>query len=397
MPAHLPATSGIARVLLILQSAAVGGMETHAIDLAAEYSRRGIRVSVVVPESPLFDGVADRFRSGGARVERLDTDARRGRAAQLQRWLRLMRVSRDVHPDVVHLHTPGATGGLAVLIMARLVARATLIVTEHDLPNNRWGRWDLVNRLLMDRLSDSLIAVSRRNARLRVRRLRSAPHQFAAVLNGVPVRDVPGPERDENCRRVRAQFGISPESVVIGSLVRLDQGKGLPDLIEGFSYVVAQRPCELLLVGSGPLRAQLEELAASLGVSSHVHFAGNQTTPAAFLDAMDVFALAVPAGSMSIALLEAMERGLPAVITFCGPEEAIVDGETGLCAPPNDPQGLGKVLLRIVEDEQLRTRLGRAAAAHIRRNFSVERVADDLLEIYASARQGAIPARLKVT
>jgi L-malate glycosyltransferase len=397
MPAHLPATSGIARVLLILQSAAVGGMETHAIDLAAEYSRRGIRVSVIVPESPLFDGVADRFRSGGARVERLDTDARGGRAAQLQRWLRLMYVSRAVHPDVVHLHTPGATGGLAVLIMARLAARATLIVTEHDLPNNRWGRWDLVNRLLMDRLSDALIAVSRRNARLRVRRLRSAPHQLAAVLNGVPVRDVPGPERDENRRRVRAQFGISAESVVIGSLVRLDQGKGLADLVEGFSHVVAQRPCELLLVGSGPLRAQLEELAASLGVSSHVHFAGNQTTPAPFLDAMDVFALAVPAGSMSIALLEAMERGLPAVITFCGPEEAIVDGETGLCAPPNDPRGFGQVLLRLVSDAHLRTRLGRAAAAHIRRNFSVERVADDLLEIYASARQGAIPARLKVT
>jgi glycosyltransferase involved in cell wall biosynthesis len=246
----------------------------------------------------------------------------------------------------------------------------------------------------MDRLTHSLVAVSRRNAALRTRRLGPRPH-LAAVLNGVPVTDVPRSEREANRHTVRNTLGIALDAVVIGSVVRLSIGKGLHDLIEAYAQVRAQRPCELLLVGDGPLRSELEQLAASLGIAGHVHFAGHQRVPVAFLDAMDVFVLAVPAGSMSIALLEAMERWLPPVITFCGPEEAVIAEETGLCAPPNDPQGLAQVLLRITADEGLRARLGRAAGEHVRRHFSVRRVADDLLDVYSSGRGGRPPERLR--
>ena len=383
------------RVLFVLQTTTIGGMESHCVDLAAEFSRRSITVRAVVPKSQEFAPLADRFLGVGIAVNRIDTDARTGRLAQVAQLVRLGFILREFRPDVVHLQTGGATGGAAVAGIARL-AGAVSVVTEHDVPVERPTRQARILRVLLDRCAHVLIAVSRRNAALRISRMRPTSSSFAVVLNGVPIPEFDERVRAENREAVRQQHKIGRDQVVVGSVVRLADGKGLPDLVRAFAAVqVTSAGCDLMLVGDGPLRMKLEELAQSLGIADRVHFAGNQRQPGRFMDALDVFVLAVPEGSMSIALLEAMARGLPSLITFCGPEEAIRPDETGVCGPPNDPAGLAAALTPLVRDSHLRRRLGVAAAAHVRRHYSVSRVADDVLDLYLSQRRGAIPERLR--
>jgi glycosyltransferase involved in cell wall biosynthesis len=284
------------------------------------------------------------------------------------------------------------------MFVARLLTSRATVITEHDVPTETPGLYQRVLRAAMDRSADAIIAVSRRNAGLRRERIPSPELKLAAVLNGAPTADVPAANvRQDNRRRLRGQLNIDPDALVIGSLVRLAEGKGLNDLIRAFAMVCRDHASTLLLVGDGPLRSNLESLARDLGVSAHVRFAGHQVKATQFLDAMDVFVLAVPAGSMSMALLEAMARGLPSVITYCGPEEPVIDGETGLCAPPSDPDGLARILARISNEPELRMRLGRAAENHVMRHFSVERVADDLLELYEVCRSGNVPDRLRAS
>src|ERR1700704_5429630 len=91
----------VRRVLLVLQSVAVGGMEGQCEGLAGEFVRRGIQVTVVVPPSTEFNGLSDRLCAVGASVERLDTDARRGRAPQAAALLRLLGFMRHWRPDAV--------------------------------------------------------------------------------------------------------------------------------------------------------------------------------------------------------------------------------------------------------------------------------------------------------
>ena len=381
-------------VVLILQSTAAGGMETHVVDLAAEYRERGLRTVVIVPGGEAFDGVAARVASAGATLERLTTEARNGRVAQLRAWWRLVRLLRGARADVVHLHTGGATGGLGVTATARLFTNATIAITEHDVPAEHPGRPQRLARLALDRSAHLVIAVSRRNARIRRQRLGVRSRNFAAVLNGVPVPEDDRCQRSSNRTAIRAGTAIPDDAVVLGSLVRLAEGKGLDTLLRAFAIVRGAASCKLLLVGDGPLRLELEVLARELGISGDVLFAGNQSQPLPYLHAMDAFVLPVPAGSMSIALLEAMAAGLPPVITFCGPEEAVIPGETGLGASPNDPAALAEALRALVTNPGLRAELGAAAAAHVARNFSTRRVADDLLEAYRDARAGRISARL---
>jgi len=383
----------INRVMFVLNPLAIGGMETLCLYLADEYRRRGIQVGVVIPESDYLDPLADMFSNCDVAVTRLDTDPRSGRWVQFLHLSKLAINLHKWHPDVVHLHT-GAYGGVGVAVVTRILSNATVVVTEHDIPVPRPPIYDRIGRYLLDRLVHALVSVSRRNAGLRRRRLRNVTSRTATVLNGTPLRVVTSAESLENRTRIRRELGIGDQTVVIGSLVRLAPGKGLHDLIQAFARL-KQRDCRLVIVGDGELRDELQDLVRRLDICASVHIPGFHPDPAPFLDAFDVFVLAVPSGSMSIALLEAMDRGLPPVITFGGPEEAVIPEVTGLVAPPSDPAGLAQALQRLVDDPALRRRLGAAAAEHVRCHYSIGRVADDLLELYAGARAGRIPARLR--
>jgi len=384
------------RVLLALQSVTVGGMETQCLALGSELVRRGAAVAVVVPEGTIFDDLSARFGAAGVNVLRLDTDGRNGRATQALRIARLVRRLRRWRPDVVHVHTGGASGGVAIVAAARLATSATIIMTEHNVPFAEPGvRLRLATRL-KDRLVHAVVALSARNAALR-RKWLGAPPKFVGIRPGIPIDESDHQIRLADRERIRAKLNVPSSATVIGSMVRLAPDKGLDDLLSAFALVNREASCELLLVGDGPLRASLEGLAANLGVSQRVHFEGYHAEAAPFLGVMDIFVLSAPAGSGSIALLEAMAHGLPAVITYCGRGEFLLPDKTGLCAPPNDPAGLARVMLRLVRDRGLRARLGESAAEHARREFRIERVAADLLEVYAGAKTRAIPGRLLAT
>ncbi len=384
----------IHRILFVLPSIQLGGMETHCVDLAREFQRRGLHIAAVLPVASELDALHAAFVAAGAQVRRLDIDARNGRLAQLRSWPRLVRAIRAWRPDVVHVHTGGPSGGVSLVAAARCAASPTVVLSEHDVPSDSLPIRQRVFRRWMDRWSHALVAVSHRNAQLRALRLGAPRDRFAVVLNGVPIPDTTTEQQRQNRRAVRARYALDQDAVVVGSLVRLVEGKGLHDLVRAFALVAHECRVELLLVGDGPLRGELAQLSSELGIADRVHLVGHQAAPYPFLDAMDVFVLAVPVGSMSIALLEAMARGVPSIITFPGPEEPVIDELTGLAAPPADPRGLARVLRRAVAEPELRARLAAAGSAHVRQHFSVQRVANDVLDLYAAAAAGRVPATL---
>jgi glycogen synthase len=399
-PIRLP--GAIRRVLYLLPAIEVGGMESFCADQAHELIRRGCQVRVVLPHHPNFDVLVDRFESAGARVHRMYIypERRKGVPAPDLLYIRdlltkLVPLMRTWKPDVIHLHRSSLVGGMPALVLARLLTDAAVLYTDHDVPfPDLKSRYRLSTKI-MDRAVHGILAVSRRNSYLRLERVGAVRHKFASILNGIPIRESTAQERAANRARIRAAWSIPSDRLVIGCVVRLVKMKGLETLIDAFAQLHARRDATLLLVGDGPLRGELEERVEQRGLTGSVHFAGFHADPFPYFDAMDVFALAVPAGTMSIALLEAMGRGLAPVITFCGPEEAVIHEETGLCAPPNDPDGLAAALIRLADDTPLRLRLGRTAASHVRTHFSMARVMDDHLEVYTAVREGAVPTRLR--
>ena len=177
----------------------------------------------------------------------------------------------------------------------------------------------------------------------------------------------------------RTRHGIAPDAQVIIYVGRLAPEKGLQPLLEGFAVAMKQAPrALLLLVGDGPTRPALEEMARQIDPSlSRIRFAGR--APIAdvprWLQASDLFALTSPSEGFACALVEAMSVGLPSVASAIPANLQLVeDGVHGLTVPWNDENAIGNAMLRLMADPEMRHRMGAAARARVVENYSTDTV-----------------------
>lgn len=165
----------------------------------------------------------------------------------------------------------------------------------------------------------------------------------------------------------------------VGTLGRLVEKKGVDDLLRALVLLRdASWKIQLDVAGDGPLRAELEALARSLGLADSVQFVGalEHTVVAAWLQSLDAFTLACKCdanGDMDgipVVLMEAMSQRVPVVSTrLSGIPELVVHDHTGLLAQPADPASLAETLRRLFDDSALRARLSAAALAHVEAEF----------------------------
>lgn len=181
----------------------------------------------------------------------------------------------------------------------------------------------------------------------------------------------------DNRETFRARHGLEKKRVV-ATVARCIPRKGLDVLLRAFVTVRREVPdAHLVLVGDGPERARLQDLATRENLTPFVTFLGAASREDArrLLAGAEVFCLtprSLPNDEegFGIVYLEAAALGLPAVGTLVGGvPEAVLDGETGLLVPSNDPPATAGALTRLLRDNVLRTKLGRQARARAEREF----------------------------
>jgi len=169
--------------------------------------------------------------------------------------------------------------------------------------------------------------------------------------------------------------------VVVANLIAY---KGHAYLIEALPSVrSACGDVHLLLVGDGPERARLERLARDRKVSNLVHFCGATNDVGSYIHAADFGLLPSLQEGLSNALLEMMAAGLPVIATAVGGNVDVVRNDVnGVLVPPADAEQLAQSLVRIVQQPDLRYRLGMEARADVERRFSYEALVTNMSAIY---------------
>ena len=150
---------------------------------------------------------------------------------------------------------------------------------------------------------------------------------------------------------VRHELGLDDEHQLVGTLAALRPEKDLETFLHAAALVSGHRPlARFLVVGDGPRRTTLENLARELGLEHRVVFMGQRTDVAAVLSAMDVFVLtSYTVECFPMALLEAMACSTAAVCTAVGGIPELVDeGVTGYLVPPKDPEALAERLAELL-------------------------------------------------
>jgi glycosyltransferase involved in cell wall biosynthesis len=333
-----------------------GGIGRHVKMLAAGCAARGVPVAVFGPAPT--DGDFGFTRDGASPVAfaAVDVADRPRLLADLRAIARLRGLITAGQPGLVHAH--GLRAGALTAIALTLVRRRggvppALIVTVHNAPpaGDLTGAIYHVLELIVARRADSVLCVSP-DLEDRMR---------AAGARRVGRAVVPAPSVSLTAPQARKTSGAGPHGPVVLAVGRLAEQKGFGTLLEAAARWRDIRPEPvLIIVGKGPLEAELKGRAAALGLA--VEFAGPRSDVPELLAAAAVFVSPSNWEGQPLVLQEALRAGVPIVATRVGGTPALVGEDAAVLVPPGDPERLAGAVRAVLTDPGLAARLGAAAA-----------------------------------
>jgi len=277
---------------------------------------------------------------------------------------RLAQLLRREQIDLVH--TRNAEAFFYGSVAARLGGVRCLLHSEHgrtfdDHPRRFWAQ------RLLSKLADGIFTVSDQLRQDLCRHVGLRPEQVQVVPNGVDLSRFVGADRP----RARQALGIAADSIVLGSVGRLVAVKNYGLLLRAMQDP-ALAQAHLVLVGDGPERGSLQNLADTPSLAGRVHLLGHRDDIPELLPAFDIFVLPSISEGMSNTLLEAMACGVaPVASRVGGSGEIVADGTCGLLFDSNDEEGLRHALRRLVSDDSERVRIGAAARQRVLTTFDM--------------------------
>jgi glycosyltransferase involved in cell wall biosynthesis len=303
----------------------------------------------------------------------------------------LENIFRETKPDIVHTHS-GKAG-----ILGRFAAkRAGVPIIIHTIHGPSFGNFQgsIANWLFRSaeqraaKITTHFVTVADAMTQQYLAANIGKPQQYTKIFSGFNLDPF---LNTTNNPRLRAQFGLAPDDIVIGKIARLFKLKGHDDLFAAAPELVRRCPqMKFLLVGDGNLRDLFENKARALGLEKHFIFTGlvpPETVPD-LVGIMDALVHLSLREGLPRALPQALAAGKPVVAYDCdGAREACLENETGFLLRPGDLNGLTERLVRLATDAPLRERLGKRGQQFVKERFSTERMVDDLHQLYLKLAQ----------
>lgn len=361
-------------IVHLLYRLEVGGLETVVVNLINRLPRDRFTHHVIA---------LTRCGDFKNRVERADVcyyelDKKVGKDWLV--WWRLWKLLKKIKPDLVHSCNIATLEGV---VPAFFAGRPVVIHAEHGRDSydpQGENRTYIGLRRVLHPFVDTFVCVSRDLYSWLRDRVAVPESKIRLIVNGIDTHHfIPGPKIPLPCPDCADEA-----SFVIGSVGRLWSIKDPANLVRALALLGREDPsglqrCRLVLVGDGPERRAVEQLAKELGVFDQVWITGWRDDVAQLLLSFDLFVLPSQAEGTPLTILEAMASGLPVVATRVGGvADLVVEGETGTLVPPQDPVALSQAILCHLHNPQWSRSLGVAGRKRVENNHSLEA----MVEVY---------------
>jgi glycosyltransferase involved in cell wall biosynthesis len=299
---------------------------------------------------------------------------------------RLTEIFRQTRPDIVHTHS-GKAG-----VLGRLAAaRAGVPIIIHTIHGPSFGAFQgpLANWILRSaesragKVTTHFVSVADAMTAQYLAAGIGRREQYTTIRSGFDLEPFLAAANDA---AMRASWNLAPADFVVGKLARLCPLKGHDDLFAAAPELVRRCPAmKFLLIGDGEWRQRFENQARELGLEKHFVFTGLVAPGQVpkLVGIMDALVHLSSREGLPRALPQALAAGKPVIAYDCdGAKEVCLENETGFLLRPGDLSGLTQRLLQLAGDPALRERLGQRGRQLVQERFGVERMVDDLQELY---------------
>ena len=386
------------RILRVIARLNMGGPALHVAYLTEGLRKRGYDTTLVAGSLARGeDSMAFVADARGVEVVRIDELGREiSPLRDLMATIRLARLIRKERPQILHTHT--AKAGTVGRVAARLAGSRKPPIVVHTFHGHVLRGYFGPVRTLLFRLLErwlaagttALIAVSPQ-VRDDLVALGVAPRErFVVIRLGIELDERVAPEK-KGRGESRRYLGIPGDRFAVGWIGRMTAVKRTDDVLIAFKSLRDNGvDAVLCMVGDGPDRLPLEQRAHELGVARDTVFLGYQQDVAPFYAAFD--ALVLPSGNEGtpVTVIEALAAERPVVATRVGGVPDIVrDGEDGFLVEAGATDDLADRLGRLARDPALRARMGKKGRERVLPRYAVDRLVDDVDELYGSLLSAA--------
>ncbi len=399
-------STGHLRVVRVIDRLNIGGPAKHVVWLTAGMNRERFKTELITGTVPPGEGDMGYFADkAGVRPIVIKEMSREPGLRDCLVIGKLLRLFFALRPSVIHTHKAkaGAAGRIAALLYKWLTPSALLlrprtcllVHTFHGhIFHSYYGpvktRLFLTIERLLARITDRIITVSEQQRHEICHRFQvGRPEQHQVIPLGLDFGAVQDGES-----HLRAALRIGREEILIGIVGRLCEVKNFPMFLQAAARLTEQGlRARYLVIGDGHLRAELESLAAQLGMTERAVFLGFRDDVMSLYSSLDIVALTSLNEGTPLTLIEAMSSGRPVVSTevggvcdLMGRRLASLDGfsvwDHGITVPSRDTEAFAGAVRYLSERPELRSEMGKRGQEFVRSKLSKERLVRDMETLY---------------
>jgi glycosyltransferase involved in cell wall biosynthesis len=368
--------------ILIISRRFEGGVKTYLLSLIERLGKEEYRVYAAGPRGSIIDDLK------GSKIITFPLDFG-DRFAPIEDWSaarKLAKIIKDEEIRLVHAH--GYKAAYIAALAEKRAGTPITLVTLHDfIINEGSGRmkhiyFDLAENL-MPRMVDRIIAVSNALRKRVIEKGKIEGSKVIVVNAGVkPISSgMTASRRVLDIKDILALNSAAPLIVTVGHLT---PQKGVKYLLAASTHILREVPnAQILVIGDGPQKHELEIMAEKLGVHKKVGFTGWRDDARDIMAAADVIVLPSLIEGMPYSMLEAMVSGTPVVSTSTGGiPELLVDRETGFLVPPKKPRALSDAIVYLLQNKDVAVQMGVAGRRRVEEQFDLKKTIGSTLDIY---------------
>lgn len=308
----------VIKVLNVISDTNIGGAGKCVLTFLKYYSKDEFDLAVVIPKNSLLKPEIEKL---GARC--IEVDALADKSLDFKAVSRLLKIFKAEKPDVIHCHA-----AMSARIAGRLYKRAKIVYTRHSVfepsPAISRGIGKRINGFVNNATADRIIAVADA-AKDNLTKTGVSDKKIIVIQNGVePLKPLPESEK----QKIRSEYGVGENDFILGIAARLNEVKGHIYILEALKMLIDDgiTNAKLIIAGTGDYEDTIRRKIAELNLGENVVMAGFVKDVSGF---MNILSVSVNASfgteATSLALLEGMSLGVPAVVSDFGGNPGVIE------------------------------------------------------------------------